>query len=87
MSDHGPIDPERMYSIKELSAIFSVSERTITRFLSTKKLKAYTIGGTIRIYGKDVIAAAQAAKERVQRTKKPQSGPKTPPRARRRGAE
>lgn len=87
MSDHGPIDPERMYSLKEIAGVFNVSERTVSRWISEKKLKAYVLGSTIRIYGKDILSAAQAAKARVQRAKKPaQEGPKTPPRARRRSA-
>jgi excisionase family DNA binding protein len=81
MTDHGPIDPERMYTIKELATIFAVSERTVSRWLDTKKLKAYVLGGSIRIYGKDIIVAAQAARERVKKTP---SGPRTPGRARNR---
>jgi len=81
MTDHGPIDPERMYAIKELASIFEVSDRTIARWLDTKKLRAYVIGGSIRIYGKDIISAAQAARARVKKTP---VGPRTPAKARNR---
>jgi excisionase family DNA binding protein len=82
MSDHGPIDPERMYAIKEIAAIFNVAERTVGRWIEAHLLKAYVLGGTIRIYGKDVLTAARAAKERAKQEAKPTTGRRTPPKAR-----
>ena len=83
MTEHGPIDPERMYSAKELAAIFNVAERTVGRWIDAKLLKAYVLGGTIRVYGKDVLVAAHAARARVKRVaKEAPKGPRTPPKAR-----
>lgn len=43
-----------MKSIKEVSDIFSVSERTVKRWIKSEELKVIKIGGTVRVLDEEI---------------------------------
>lgn len=79
MSAAGPIDPDRMYALKEVAAIFRVTPMSVVRWIKAGKLPAFAIGGVVRVYGRDLIAAT---KVQTPKTKPAPQGPRTPPKAR-----
>jgi len=53
------IDREKMFSVKEVAKKIGVTERTIRRWISEKKLPAYKIGFRVYIAKEDVQKMVQ----------------------------
>jgi len=50
----GPYNPNELFTIKEVAAIFKVRERTIWRWSEKGKIEVKTIVGVARICGSEI---------------------------------
>lgn len=48
-NDQPECAPSQMYTVREVAELFYVSERTVYRWVKSKKLKAVQIGRVVRI--------------------------------------
>jgi len=49
------MQPDEVYTTKEVQGFLKVSESTIKRFLKNGIIKAYKIGGRYRILGSEIL--------------------------------
>jgi len=53
----------KYYKVKEAASIFSVSEKTIRRWISDRYIKAVRIGGSVRIPSAEMERLVQPCSE------------------------
>jgi excisionase family DNA binding protein len=49
------INPEEIYTTKEVQNFLKISSSTLKRFLKKGIIKAYKVGGTYRIWGSEIL--------------------------------
>jgi len=53
------LSPEELLTVKEARAFAKVSDATIRRWIRSKQLRAYRLGGQVRIDKKDLVKFVQ----------------------------
>lgn len=54
------VTTDKIYTVKEVADIFSISSETVRDWINTGKIKAFKLGKQWRVHHRDVLALAEA---------------------------